>query len=335
MRLKVCNMAVKCPQCGAEFDVTLFTFGRRIRCDCGAWVDLAVGHQQASEDGTQVVSSKGSRKDTSMSSDRPTAAPTHPQRGILWLVVAHAVVGLTVALTTHFAAHAPLPSLWEPVHFGLVFSQVALLGIWGSLGAHRWQVRLIGVLVGVGYLMSVLVVGIGELDSEASLLVVVAAALVTITLWPVRLLGGRIFRKSSPATSASPIQFHIRHLMILTFVVACLVTIGKTVHPHIFHGSVLFELLLVPLVFGIVGVMPVWFVLATRQAVPYGIGLVALGAFAGYCFGRKTAPDFEMLWVTATTTETIAMVVSLLVVRSCGYRLVRLPSRRQEQELVS
>ena len=48
-------MAIKCPQCGAEYDVTLFTFGRRIRCDFGAWVDLAVGHQQASVDGNRTV----------------------------------------------------------------------------------------------------------------------------------------------------------------------------------------------------------------------------------------------------------------------------------------
>ena len=47
-------MAIKCPQCGAEYDVTVFTFGRSIRCDCGAWVDLAVGHQQAGEDGEQA-----------------------------------------------------------------------------------------------------------------------------------------------------------------------------------------------------------------------------------------------------------------------------------------
>ena len=39
-------MSIKCPQCGAEFDVTLFTFDRRIRCDCGAWVDLTSGHRE-------------------------------------------------------------------------------------------------------------------------------------------------------------------------------------------------------------------------------------------------------------------------------------------------
>ena len=39
-------MAIQCPKCGTEYDVTLFEFDRRIRCDCGGWVDLAVGHRQ-------------------------------------------------------------------------------------------------------------------------------------------------------------------------------------------------------------------------------------------------------------------------------------------------
>jgi hypothetical protein len=42
-------MAIRCPNCGAEYDVTLFPFDRKLHCDCGAWVDLAVGHQQSSE----------------------------------------------------------------------------------------------------------------------------------------------------------------------------------------------------------------------------------------------------------------------------------------------
>jgi len=37
-------MAITCARCGAGFDVTLFQFGNRIRCHCGAWVDLATGH---------------------------------------------------------------------------------------------------------------------------------------------------------------------------------------------------------------------------------------------------------------------------------------------------
>jgi hypothetical protein len=42
-------MAIKCPHCGAEYDVTLFSFGRSIRCDCGEWVDLKTGHEQQNE----------------------------------------------------------------------------------------------------------------------------------------------------------------------------------------------------------------------------------------------------------------------------------------------
>ncbi|MGA2256030.1 MAG: ADP-ribosylglycohydrolase family protein [Thermoguttaceae bacterium] len=42
-------MAITCPRCGSEFDVTLFQFGHRVRCHCGAEVeypgtDLRTGH---------------------------------------------------------------------------------------------------------------------------------------------------------------------------------------------------------------------------------------------------------------------------------------------------
>lgn len=37
-------MAIVCPRCGAEYDVTLFGFGRAIRCACGESVDLGAGH---------------------------------------------------------------------------------------------------------------------------------------------------------------------------------------------------------------------------------------------------------------------------------------------------
>ena len=42
-------MAITCPRCGAGFDVTLFQFGHRVRCGCGAEIgypgaDLRGGH---------------------------------------------------------------------------------------------------------------------------------------------------------------------------------------------------------------------------------------------------------------------------------------------------
>ena len=38
-------MAITCPQCGAQFDATLFEFGHGVRCDCGEWVELERGHE--------------------------------------------------------------------------------------------------------------------------------------------------------------------------------------------------------------------------------------------------------------------------------------------------
>ncbi len=37
-------MAITCPHCGAQFDVTLFQFGKTVRCDCGRIVRLEEGH---------------------------------------------------------------------------------------------------------------------------------------------------------------------------------------------------------------------------------------------------------------------------------------------------
>ena len=34
-------MAIRCPKCGQEYDVTLFQFGKPVRCDCGTEIDLA------------------------------------------------------------------------------------------------------------------------------------------------------------------------------------------------------------------------------------------------------------------------------------------------------
>lgn len=32
-------MSITCPRCGAEYDVTLFAFGRTVECTCGCTVD--------------------------------------------------------------------------------------------------------------------------------------------------------------------------------------------------------------------------------------------------------------------------------------------------------
>jgi hypothetical protein len=40
-------MAILCPECGHEFDVTLFAFESTVRCDCGAVVSALEPHRAA------------------------------------------------------------------------------------------------------------------------------------------------------------------------------------------------------------------------------------------------------------------------------------------------
>jgi hypothetical protein len=181
---------------------------------------------------------------------------------------------------------------------------------------------VIGVVVGVGYLVPLLGVGISELNTETFFVVVVTTTFVALPL-----LIGRFFRvavclDSSSVGSVGRIQFCIRHLMILTFIIACLLTIGRSVQPYFHHGGLFFQLLVFAVTFALVGIFPVWFILTTKQPVLYSIGLVAVGACAGHCVGRLFHDEAD-IWRTAAATEAMAVVVSLLVVRSCGYRLVR------------
>jgi hypothetical protein len=257
-----------------------------------------------------------------MSSDEPTTGTTNPRRRILWLVVGHVVVGLMGAC---FAGR--YPTLRVAAFIGLVFSQTSLLAIWGSLGVGPWWKRLVGVVVGVGYLGFLLGVGISELTRRVALDVLLATMFVACPLLIVRSFRVVVQSNSSRVGSVGRIQFTIRHLMILTFVVACLISIGKWVQPFPHVGKVVW-LFGNAVTFGVVGVLPVGFVLATKQPVLFGVGWVVVGAFAGYCLGRMT--DFDVgIWMTMTSVEAMVLVASLVVVRSCGYRLVRLPSRRQ------
>ena len=256
-----------------------------------------------------------------MSSDEPASALTNPRRRILWLVVVHVVVGLVGAFVALLAGRSPTQC--GGAFIGIVFSQTSLLGIWGSLGSGPCWRRLAGVLVGVGYLVPLLGFGISELNAETFFVVVLTTTFVAMPLLIVRLFRVAVQLDSTAVGSVGRIQFSIRHLMILTLVVACLITIRKLVQPFT-HGGLHFWLIWIAITFGLLGVFPVWFILATKQPVLYSVGLIAVGACAGYCLARIGFVGEAGIWTTAATTEAIAVVISLLIIRSCGYRLVRL-----------
>ena len=170
-----------------------------------------------------------------MSATEPTLVPPNPRRTILWLVVGHIVVGLIGAFVAYPAGNSP--SLRGAAFLGIVFSQTSLLGIWGGLGSNPWWHRVIGVVEGVGYLALLLGVGISDLSLLTFLVVVLATAFVATPLLVVRFFKVAVQLVPAPVAAVGGIQFSIRHLMILTFAVACLITIGKWVQSYFTDGE--------------------------------------------------------------------------------------------------
>jgi hypothetical protein len=328
-------MAIKCPRCGAEYDVTLFTLDRSIRCDCGANVDLAVGHQQASEDGMPAVSQEARRQ--CVSSGHFPTVPAREHWGFVWLVLVHIVLGIIGVLAACYACPSFDPryhpsQLVAGMFIGLVFSQTSLLGIWCGLGRSLWWKRVIGVAVGIGYLGPLLGTGVDELDSAIVILVAVATSFVALPLLIARSLRVALRRDSSLLQQAQRVQFSIRHLLVLMVVVACVISIGRLIRDHLDDGDVFIKLISLALTCAVIGVVPVWLVLTAKLRILYSIGLVMVGACAGYYFAQGYS-DGVTLWTSAMATEAVAAVASLLVVQSWGYRLVRLPEVRTKETL--
>lgn len=251
-----------------------------------------------------------------------TVRPTHARRGILWLVVAHVAVGFVAALLVKLTGRTDLAN---GALSGLWVSQTSLLGIWCGLGATGHWKRLVGVVLGVGFLYLWVGIAVGNWSMDQLVVAGAFTAFVATSLLIAR--AGRIVIQadSSATTLASRLQFSVRNLLVVTFVVACVITLGKVVRPHILEWLEASEIVFYAAVLILLGVVAAWLILATKRPVSYGIGLVAMSACSGYCLAQSTINWSASEFTAFTTTSMSVVVVSLLVVRHCGYRLVRLP----------
>ena len=244
------------------------------------------------------------------------------------MIVAHVIVGWIAATLVVTAA---FNFDWTTIALSIVFGQTTLVGIWAGLSKNSWWSRLLGVGVGVGYLGMLFGISLdmttGDVAAEEVLQVAFLMGLATVTATAlflmVRFFRVRLHHVSDEMTVLTKLQFSVRSLLVLTFVVACFVTVGKSLRPHVpdvpYLDLASVTQLLVGLVpFLVTGLVSVWPILGTRQPILWSILLVVVAVGVGYIFH----PIYLM-------TQALVLVASLLVVRSCGYRLVRLPAGRQ------
>jgi hypothetical protein len=198
--------------------------------------------------------------------------------------------------------------------FSVLVGQACLLAIWVCLGTNPWYTRL-GFFVGGVCLLGILTIGVGF----------VASLLVAGLLLVVRFCGFRLCTNSYRHIGLAPMQFSIRHMLILTFLVACLLPL-RGLMAWILHER---ELRAAIIAFTTVGIASVWAVFGNRHSVLATIGLVVLAVGIGFASAVTLLPShlftaqIGCYFALATFVQGMVLVVSLHLVRSCGFRLVR------------
>lgn len=262
--------------------------------------------------------------------------------GLGWLAGLHALVGGAAAACLLLGLFATAA---EALLDALLGAELALLGIWAGLGEHSKAAGFAGVAAGTTYfslleMLAVWPVALGAAPFDGYvvlwyLMFFLALALLTLTamvaaaVW-LRRRGVRLRRTGGgpEATSADDVQFSMRQLMLLMFVVAVLVRLGPGakawLNDYNSSAAMLLAVSCWSVCFATVGLSCLWTVLSPRlSAARFAIAICLAGGLSllpPFYFPKLLTDDF--LRSAAVILGAAAIVIgSLLAVRRCGYRL--------------
>jgi hypothetical protein len=245
------------------------------------------------------------------------------------LLIIHVTAGIVLAMTSAATAPIrPLPNIlgWPLAWFvSLAACQASLVGVWAGLGNTPWMVRLLGLLTATVYMGIEFAVGVQEFDVLVFFFVFLLAIVPATVFLMIRGQGTDLRRGNTAyAARGEGLTFGIRHLMALTFVVACLVTVGNWLVPFLPVTDSLITVSLYALCLASIAVTSVWAVLGLRHFVLRIVVVLLITVLAGwvaqYVIDGPAAAD--MFWMLVAHLEAIYLVLSLLVVRRLGYRLI-------------
>jgi hypothetical protein len=248
-------------------------------------------------------------------------------RRLRWLAMAHVSLGLIAGISAPVGIRTPYGLQHLPIVplFALTFCQVVLLASWAVFSpAAVWR-RLGGLVVGLICLEALFDLALkGEfVGMPAVAMTVISGSLLVVRGFGVRLRGRDDTTFSSRSESWRP-QFSIRALMTHTAVVALLSTAVRALKgipgPFSLGLMVLWSLCFVAL-----GLLALWAALGEARPSGRMPVILALSPMLGACFAYA-ADAHRDGWVYIILIMLLYPAVllgSLLVVRSCGYRLMR------------
>jgi len=273
------------------------------------------------------------------------SVPTESKR-LRQLVLVHVLLGITLVAGVLVPPHETwyLPRI--VALFSILHGQIILLSFWVGMGTNKVIWRLLGALLGSAYLaVPPILFAILSPDSTetftAERLSLYGAVLVTFFglvlafsggFWLMRRWYSDLRRVPDPRASAQPrFQYSILHLLLFTTVAAIFLGLTRTAVSR--TGSVTQEALAVMVL--LIAVFLINSLCAARAAL--GTERIGLPVFLvcvvaillGVALAVVRHQETSLWWllfpccILATSVPTVIVIVSLLVVRSCGYWLIR------------
>lgn len=235
-----------------------------------------------------------------------------------------------------------IPLLWAMV--SVMYAQLMLLAVWLGLGTSKWTVRMASAVLAVAYLTIWLFVGFSiRPDTTApsyfrlfasfcGLILIIAGVFLLL-----RRKHGEIRDITGQQVSSRPrSQFSILQLLLVTAVVAVLLALirAATADRSGTEFSGLASSVLAFVVFLVTTLIAPWAVLSMGPVRSRVVILLLVALLLGIALALVSLPFnltiVSRVWTWYFLAEclildflTVIVIVSLLVVRSCGYRLIR------------
>ncbi len=245
------------------------------------------------------------------------------------LAAIHFVAGLVAGFLATNGLHASsgLGGLLLVPFVALVSCQAFLLALWGVISsASPWK-RIAGLLVGSIYLETLWLLSLGTILPGTSS-VTIGVAIVSLLV--VRATGGKftgaVHNGRQGQAETERLKFSIRGLMLLTAAFALLGSVARALQSLSLPENRLTPFTgFLAVCFVTVGFAAVWAVLGNARPLERAAAVLVLSSILGV-FVAVAANAQGVGWANIILSmffNSVALLVSLVVVRSSGYRFVR------------
>jgi len=248
------------------------------------------------------------------------------------LVGAHVIGGLLMAwyVNTHHII-SPVSTWMSTGRLTLVFTQAGLIGIWGGLSTIRIAWRLTAVVATTAFAWAALFIVNPAGGKHIAIHIMLNTVPILVVLSVVRYSRRRLrlAHLANETPAANGFQFSIRHLLLATAIVAIVLGIGRGVRTFGNTQSGVVAMVIYPFCFSLVALATLWAALGIGRPIPR-VAVVVLTAFAvgtipmyyNGMLGQAGLGWWCMMWSAMFGLQAIISAASLLVVRSCGWRMV-------------